>query len=171
MCLSANTSALQQAYYPPAAYCAEFMIPVAFEAETTVFAFPKWDDDYALEDFLAVATTRPSAMLDSLITGTKTETATRQIAASFCTPKHKNGKEKTVILATHGIGQARSHWYATYSDLNKYLFNELANIWEGILPFVLRITTLSNLPSQKGTRSSSTIGSVPGFQRSMSLYT
>ena len=116
ICPAGNASALQQAYYPPTANCAEFMIPVTFESQNTVFAFPKWDDDYSLEDFLAVATTRPSAMLGSLVTGAKTEKFTRQIAASFCTPKNPNGKEKNVILATHGIGQARSHWY----DLIQY---------------------------------------------------
>ncbi|KIX09869.1 uncharacterized protein Z518_00950 [Rhinocladiella mackenziei CBS 650.93] len=120
ICPAANASALQQSYYPNTANCAEFMIPVTFESENPVFAFPKWDDDYALEDFLAVATTRPSAMLGSLVTGTKTEKFTRQIAASFCTPKNPDGKEKNVILATHGIGQARSHWNSPYrpSDYN-----------------------------------------------------
>jgi hypothetical protein len=114
ICPTANASALQQSYYPPAANCAEFTIPVTFEAENTIFAFPKWDDEYALEDFLALATTRASANFPSIAAGTKTEKVTRQIAASFCTPKHPNGKEKTVILATHGIGQARSHWNSPY---------------------------------------------------------
>lgn len=110
VCPTANASALTQAYYPPQAVCTEFFVPVTFESDNVVFNFPKWDDDFALEDFLAVATTRASANLGSIAAGTKKETVTRQIAASFCTPKSPNGKEKTVILATHGIGQARSHW-------------------------------------------------------------
>jgi pimeloyl-ACP methyl ester carboxylesterase len=37
-----------------------------------------------------------------------------EIAASFCTPKKASGKEKTVILATHGIGPGRSHWNSPF---------------------------------------------------------
>ena len=114
ICPTANASALQQSYYPPTANCNEFTIPVTFEADNIIFNFPKWDDDYALEDFLALATTRASANFPSIAAGTKSEKVTRQIAASFCTPKHTNGNEKTVILATHGIGQARSHWNSPY---------------------------------------------------------
>lgn len=124
---AANASALQQSYYPNTASCAEFMIPVTFESTNPVFAFPKWADDYSLEDFLAVATTRPSAMLGSLVTGTTTDKVTRQIAASFCTPKNPNGKEKNVILATHGIGQARSHWYVQMSRKNHMAVRTVTN--------------------------------------------
>lgn len=60
VCPTANSSALTQAYYPPQAVCTEFFVPVTFEFENVVFNFPKWDDDFALEDFLAVATTRAS---------------------------------------------------------------------------------------------------------------
>ena len=111
VCPTANASALTQAYYPPQAACAEFYVPVTFESEDVVFNFPKWADDFALQDFLAIATTRPSANLGSIVLGTKKARVTRSIAASFCTPKAPNAKEKTVILATHGIGQARNHWY------------------------------------------------------------
>lgn len=110
VCPTGNASALTQAYYPPQANCAEFYVPVTFESENIVFDFPVWSDDFALQDFLAIATTRATAMLPSIVTGTKKEKVTRQIAASFCTPKNPSGKEKTVILATHGIGQARNHW-------------------------------------------------------------
>src|ERR1700761_6946600 len=93
MCPTANASAVQQSYYPPGANCVEFEIPVTFTAENTVFAFPEWENDYALEDFLAVATTRASANFPSIAAGTKSETVARRIAASFCTPKQTNGKE------------------------------------------------------------------------------
>ncbi|KAH8656684.1 Alpha/Beta hydrolase protein [Tricladium varicosporioides] len=53
-------------------------------------------------------------MYPTVLEGPKTENATYKIAASFCTPKVKTGKEKTVILATHGIGPARSHWNSPY---------------------------------------------------------
>ena len=125
-CPTASTSSLQP-YYPPTANCVEFTIPVTFTAENTIFNIPEWVDDYALEDFLSVATTRASAGFPSIAAGVKEETVTRQIAASFCTPKNTNGdgKEKTVILATHGIGQARSHWNSPYRP-EEYNFVQFA---------------------------------------------
>jgi pimeloyl-ACP methyl ester carboxylesterase len=103
-----------QTYYPPGADCKEYMIPVEITSDNFVFNGTEWDDDYGLQDFISLATTRPSAMFPTVLSGPKTETATYKIAASFCTPKHKNGKEKTVILATHGIGPARAHWNSPF---------------------------------------------------------
>ena len=51
--------------------------------------------------------------------------ATYQIAASFCSPKTITEKSKTVILATHGIGQARSHWNSPFRP-KEYNFVEHA---------------------------------------------
>lgn len=103
---------LTQPYYPDSADCWEFKIPVTITTENQVFSLPNWKDDYALQDFLTLATTRSGANIPSPIVGTKNETATYTIAASFCAPK-KPGK-KTVIIATHGIGQARTHWNSAY---------------------------------------------------------
>jgi hypothetical protein len=111
--------ALTQPYYPPTADCWEFKIPVTVTSENIVFAFPDWKDDYALQDFLTDATTRPGANRPSPVAGTKNETATYTIAASFCAPKQPG--KKTIILATHGIGQARTHWNSAYEP-EKYNF-------------------------------------------------
>ncbi|KAF5231478.1 hypothetical protein FANTH_13390 [Fusarium anthophilum] len=103
---------LTQPYYPPNAKCWEYQVPVTITSENLVFNFPHWKDDYALQDFLTAATTRQSAGYPSPIVGTQNETATYTLAASFCTPKHSG--RKTIILATHGIGQARTHWNSAY---------------------------------------------------------
>ncbi len=105
-------STLTQPYYPPNADCMEFQIPVTITSENKVFNFPNWTDNYALQDFLTEVTTRPSANLPSPIVGTKNETATYTLAASFCMPK--TAGKKTIILATHGIGKARTHWNSPY---------------------------------------------------------
>ncbi|KLP08820.1 uncharacterized protein LW94_2813 [Fusarium fujikuroi] len=110
--LSPSTSQLTQSYYPPNADCWEYKVPVTITSENAVFDFPDWEDDYALQDFLTAATTRDSAGYPSPIVGTKNETATYNLAASFCTPKHAG--KKAIILATHGIGQARTHWNAAH---------------------------------------------------------
>jgi pimeloyl-ACP methyl ester carboxylesterase len=106
------TAQLTQPYYPPNANCWEYKVPVSITSENLVFNFPDWEDDYALQDFLTAVTTRESAGYPSPIVGTKNETASYTLAASFCTPKHVG--KKTIILATHGIGQARCHWNSAY---------------------------------------------------------
>lgn len=110
-------SAPQQCYYPPNAQCTEYMIPIAITSTRTVFNFTHWDDDYALQQFLADATTRPDVGLPGIISDTKNVSADYEIAASFCTPKSPSGagKEKNVILASHGIGPGREHWNSAFN--------------------------------------------------------
>jgi hypothetical protein len=107
-----STAQLTQPYYPPNADCWEYKVPVTITSENLVFDFPDWEDDYALQDFLTAATTRMSAGYPSPIVGTTNETTNYTLAASFCTPKHM--VSRTIILATHGIGQARTHWNSAY---------------------------------------------------------
>jgi hypothetical protein len=119
-------------YYPPAADCWEYSVPVTVTSENVVFDFPAWEDDYALQDFLTAITTRPSAGFPSPLVGKKNETASYTLAASFCTPKASHRK-KTIILATHGIGQARGHWNSQY-DPEQYNFvqhaiNQGYSVW------------------------------------------
>jgi pimeloyl-ACP methyl ester carboxylesterase len=117
-----NTSGLvplTQPYYPSSANCWEYKIPVAITSENLVFGLPDWSDDYSLQDFLTLATARAGAKTPSPVIGTKNESAIYTIAASFCTPKGHS--KKTIILATHGIGQARTHWNSAYEP-DKYNF-------------------------------------------------
>lgn len=122
---------LTQPYYPPNANCWEYKVPVTITSENVVFNFPDWKDDYALQDFLTAVTTRESAGYPSPIIGTKNETATYTLAASFCTPK-RSGK-KTIILATHGIGQARTHWNSAYEpdeyNFVQHAINKGYSVW------------------------------------------
>ncbi|KAK7430696.1 hypothetical protein QQZ08_002740 [Neonectria magnoliae] len=111
-CTSSNCLALTQLYYPPEADCWEYKVPVTVTLDNLVFDFPDWKDDYVLQDFLTAVTPRASAGYPNPIVGSKNETATYTLAASFCTPKKVNGS--TVILATHSIGQSRTHWNFAY---------------------------------------------------------
>jgi hypothetical protein len=106
--------ALKQPYYPPAADCQDYMIPVDITYDNYIFNASRWEDDYGLTDFLSVATTRAGAGYPAPFDGPKTASGTYQIAASFCTPKKKTAKAKNVIIATHGIGPARVHWNSPY---------------------------------------------------------
>jgi pimeloyl-ACP methyl ester carboxylesterase len=105
-----NGRSLASAYYPPAADCVEYQIPVTITSSNLMFNITKWENDYALQDFLTTITTRPSAGYPGFIAGEKEETESFKIAASFCTPNNTQDRNNAVIIATHGIGQARSHW-------------------------------------------------------------
>ncbi|KAK7415045.1 hypothetical protein QQX98_006183 [Neonectria punicea] len=128
---SSNYIALTQPYYPPEADCWEYKVPVTVTSENLVFDFSDWKDDYALQDFLTAVTTRASAGYPSPIVGTKNKTAIYTIAASFCTPK--KGNESTVILATHGIGQSRTHWNPAYQpeeyNFVQHAINSVYSVW------------------------------------------
>ena len=92
------------------------MIPISISSTNTLFNFTHWSNDYGLEQFLADATTCLGADYPSIVGGEKRVDADYQIAASFCTPKSTSGsgKEKEVILATHGIAAGHEHWNSAY---------------------------------------------------------
>ena len=73
----------QQCYYPPNAVCTEYMVPMTITSENNIFNFTKWDDDYALQQFLALATTRVGADYPTVIEGTKNVTLDVEIAAQL----------------------------------------------------------------------------------------
>ncbi|KAF2098390.1 alpha/beta-hydrolase [Rhizodiscina lignyota] len=105
--------ALKQPYYPPAADCEDYMIPIDIEYDNLVFNATKWEDNYGLIDFLTEATARAGAGYPSPVEQKHTK-GSFEIAASFCSPKKKTSKAKNVIIATHGIGPARAHWNSPF---------------------------------------------------------
>ncbi|KAF2755735.1 alpha/beta-hydrolase [Pseudovirgaria hyperparasitica] len=115
---------LTQPFYPPNANCIELRVPVTISYERLTFKFPGWKDDFALQDFLTAVTSREGANIPSPITGAINDTSSYTIAASFCTPRQEDRK-KTIILATHGIGQARTHWNSAYEP-DQYNFVQYA---------------------------------------------
>jgi len=59
-------------------------------------------------EFLTEIARKDSAEVFHPLSGVKNVTDTYEVAATFCTPKKtKGGKEKTVLLATHGLGYDR----------------------------------------------------------------
>ena len=119
---------LRQPYYPPAADCRDYMIPVDITYDNYVINASQWDDNHGLTDFLSTVTTRAGAEYPAPLNGPIPTNGTYQIAASFCTPKWETNKAKNVIIATHGIGPARAHWNSPYEpeDYNfvQYAINQ-----------------------------------------------
>ncbi|KAF2120911.1 Alpha/Beta hydrolase protein [Lophiotrema nucula] len=108
---------LTPTYYPPNGDCSDFYVPIHLDYEQPDLNITKWTNPYELQDFLSSLTARAGAMnpQQAPFGATKRFTGDYEIAASFCTPKKpKDGKEKVVIMATHGIGPARSHWNSPY---------------------------------------------------------
>ncbi|OQO01388.1 hypothetical protein B0A48_12943 [Cryoendolithus antarcticus] len=120
-----TTPALTQPYYPANAHCVEYTVPISISYDRVNFNFSQWPDNSALEQSLVDFTTRPTAGFPSIVNGTVHETADCTVAASFCTPRKPDGKEMTVILATHGIGPGRAHWNSAYSP-DQYNFVQYA---------------------------------------------
>ena len=111
--------------YPANAACVEYTIPIAISYERIDFNFTHWEDDYEFEQFVVAATTRAVAGTPSIVAGLVQTNASYQVAASFCTPRIKNGRESTVILATHGIGPARDQYNPAFEPDN-YSFTQWA---------------------------------------------
>lgn len=86
--------------------CVEYSIPLTVTAPNLVPAFPIFKDSFDVVDLVNQAARRdvdeafhPFPLSDPPIV-----TANVTIAATFCTPKYPNGYEKTVLLASHGLG-------------------------------------------------------------------
>ncbi|KAF2869794.1 Alpha/Beta hydrolase protein [Massariosphaeria phaeospora] len=122
---TANTgsgfSALTPSYYPPNGHCTSFLIPLpltytAPSLFATPDAPPRWTSPFELQDVLATLTARAAANYTSPVGAPQTYSGRYDVAASFCTPRtvDGSGREKTVLLATHGIGPGRAHWNTPY---------------------------------------------------------
>lgn len=103
------------AYYPPNGVCSDFYVPLSIDYEGPEWNASRWNNAFELQDFLSTATASGRAEYPAPLGAMKRFRGTYEIAATFCTPRTpKDGKEKTVIVATHGIGPAREHWNSPY---------------------------------------------------------
>jgi hypothetical protein len=99
----------EPAYYPYAAICTEYFIPINTSAVGYVFnEAAKWADDEGLSQFTANRAGRdPTA--PSTFSGTRNLIGEFSISATFCTPRDGGARNvKTVIVASHGLGFDRS---------------------------------------------------------------
>ena len=103
--LSFTSSALpaSDAYHQNDAICQDYMIPVTVTSANFIFNGTKCSN---LVDLVTDLARRPTALQPlPLFGGPVNQTASYELAGTFCTPKHtKDGHEKTVLLASHGGG-------------------------------------------------------------------
>ena len=91
-------------YYPPGAVCEEYTIPVAINTQAYTYNGTEWHDNYELADFVTVQVGRIAKSPHELYSGPHGFQASYEIGATFCKPANITlGKEKIVLLATHGL--------------------------------------------------------------------
>lgn len=94
----------QATYYPPGADCQNYVIPVSINTQAYQWNGSVWKNNYELVDFVTVQVGRLGKTPHELYTGPNDFKASYEIAATFCTPSNTTlGKEKIVLLATHGL--------------------------------------------------------------------
>ena len=98
------------AYIPAGAVCQDYTTSITVTTEVLEYVAPKWINNYELAGFLSAGGTRSNAGFPAPVTGPFNFTGSMTIAGTFCTPKKAiQGHEKTVLLATHGIGFDRRY--------------------------------------------------------------
>ncbi|KAK8064623.1 hypothetical protein PG994_007261 [Apiospora phragmitis] len=110
--------------------CIDYQIPVTTRTEARIWGLPKFSSNYDVSAFflsLIRRTTVPPTLPFNPFSGSKNVTGNYTIGATFCSPKNtsKGGHEKTVLLATHGLGYDRRYWIPTVKT-SEYSFAEYA---------------------------------------------
>ncbi|KAK8016855.1 hypothetical protein PG993_015044 [Apiospora rasikravindrae] len=110
--------------------CIDYQIPVTTRTEAQVWGLPKFSSNFDVSAFilsLIRRTTVPPTIPFNPFKGTRNVTGNYTIGATFCSPKNasKGGHEKTVLLATHGLGYDRRYWIPTFNT-SEYSFAEYA---------------------------------------------
>ncbi|KAH8726413.1 Alpha/Beta hydrolase protein [Phaeosphaeriaceae sp. PMI808] len=114
-----------------AAHCVDYVIPIAVASENLISNLTKFRDNFDLVDFIFEYVRKDSNVTFHPWKGSENVTASYEISGTFCSPKTPagNGREKTVLLTTHGLAYDRRYWDSTYKP-DEYSFVE-AMINEG----------------------------------------
>jgi hypothetical protein len=87
--------------------CYDYEIPVTTQTEALIWGRPKFSDNYDLAAFISTLIARPANPPFNPFSGTQNVTGIYTISATFCSPKTSNVHEKTILLATPGLGYDR----------------------------------------------------------------
>lgn len=91
-------------YVPPGAICQNYTVPVSVDTQAYTYNGTQWHNDFELANFVSLQVGRIAKSPHELYTGPHPFQANYEIGATFCTPSDtKLGKEKIVLLATHGL--------------------------------------------------------------------
>ncbi|KAL5324233.1 hypothetical protein ACEPPN_008777 [Leptodophora sp. 'Broadleaf-Isolate-01'] len=102
--------------------CQEYTIPVNVTSQVFIPSYPRFKDNFDVVDFFSALGGRASFIPFS---GTKNVTAAYSIGATICSPRGSTRKEKTLLLASHGLGYDRRYWDSGVEAAN-YSFVDFA---------------------------------------------
>lgn len=86
--------------------CYDYEIPVTTQINAVTWNVPEFADNYDVAGFVNNLTRRDASTAFKPISRPQNTTSTGSfsISATFCSPKTSNGHEKTVLVATPGLG-------------------------------------------------------------------
>ncbi len=111
--------------YTAVAQCMNYTIPLTVTSDNFVFNISKFENNYDVVDVITNIARKDSNTTFHPVAGRHNVTATYTISGTFCSPKSPSGREKTVLLATHGIAYDGRYWNSAYKP-EEYNFVEAA---------------------------------------------
>jgi hypothetical protein len=106
-----------------AAQCTPYLIPLNITSLNIIVNLTHFTNDLDLAKAVSDITGKNSQANFHPVGGIENVTAVYTISGTFCSPKTPagNGREKTVLLATHGGGYDGQYWDSAYKP-HKYSF-------------------------------------------------
>ncbi|KAK0107250.1 hypothetical protein ONS95_003951 [Cadophora gregata] len=105
--------------------CQDYMIQVNATSQVLVPSYPRFENDFDVVDFVNNLLSRDSRSSFIPFSGAKNVTGSYEIAATICSPCKSTQKEKTLLLASHGLGYDRRYWDSGLESAN-YSFVDFA---------------------------------------------
>jgi hypothetical protein len=87
----------------------KYIIPLNVTSQVLIPKYSGFEDSYDVVGFVNDPTRRDANKTFSLFADVKNVTASYTIGAIFCIPSKNSGNDKTLLLASHGLGYDRSH--------------------------------------------------------------
>ncbi|KAF1957297.1 alpha/beta-hydrolase [Byssothecium circinans] len=118
--------------HPSNGICTDYTVTNTITSQNLIYAYPKFRDNFDVAAHLFNIT---QGYRDTPEEGPigympfapvpQNATATYTLAGTFCKPKtEKGGKEKTVLVTTHGLGYDRRYWAPSYQP-EKYSYAQV----------------------------------------------
>ena len=89
--------------------CQDYSIPVSVTSQVLIPNYPRFSDDFDVVDFVNTLLSRDAKASFVPFCRVKNVTALYEIAATICSPCKNTRKEKTLLLASHGLGYDRRY--------------------------------------------------------------
>jgi len=89
--------------------CHEYSIPVTAKNPALIGGYKRFTSDYDLVDFVNNLSGRTRDPAVNVVIDSENRTATYKIGATICSPRKRSSKQKTILLASHGIGYDRRY--------------------------------------------------------------